>query len=59
MEDAPETPKDFDCLRMMVRGVQDMCGEWSGYSMQYVRKLANVCDTKTSEEIADIYVKIG
>ena len=56
---APEIPQNFDCLRMMVKGVEDMCGEWSAYSLKYVRKLANVCDTKTSEEVADIYVKIG
>lgn len=59
MANAPEIPQNFDCLRMMVRGVEDMCGEWTAYSLQYVRKLANVCDTKTSEEVADIYVKIG
>ena len=56
---APENPQNFDCLRMMVGGVEEMCGDWSAYSLKYVRKLANVCDTKTPEEISDIYVKIG
>ena len=30
---APETPQNFDCLTMMFKGVEDMCGEWSAYSL--------------------------
>ena len=56
---APENPQDFHCLRMMVGGVEEMCGPWSAYSLKYVRKLANACDTKTTEEISDLYVKVG
>ena len=56
---APEIPQNFDCLRMMVGGVEEMCGDWSAYSLQYIRKLANVCDTKTADEVSDIYVKVG
>lgn len=56
---APEIPQDYDCLRMMVGGVEEMCGKWSSYGLKYVRKLANMCDTYTSDEIADAYAKIG
>jgi len=56
---APETPQDFHCLRMMVGGVEEMCGPWSAYSLKYVRKLANACDTQTPDQIADLYVKVG
>lgn len=59
MANAPETPQNFDCLRMMVGGVEEMCGDWTAYSLQYVRKLANVCDTMNADEVSDIYVKIG
>jgi len=56
---APETPQDFDCLRMMVSGVEEMCGKWSAYSLKYVRKLANICDTSSNTDISEAYVKIG
>lgn len=56
---APEVPQNFDCLRMMVGGVEEMCGPWSGYSLKYVRKLANACDTMTSEEVSSLFVKVG
>lgn len=56
---APENPQDFHCLRMMVGGVEEMCGPWSAYSLKYVRKLANACDTQTPDQIADLYVKVG
>jgi len=55
---APETPQNFDCLRMFVGEVEELCGPWSAYSLKYVRKLANVCDTKTEEEIADLVAKV-
>ena len=55
----PDTPQDFDCLRMMVGGVEEMCGKWSAYSLKYVRKLANICDTSSTEQVSDAYVKIG
>ena len=59
MANAPENPQDFHCLRMMVGGVEEMCGPWSSYSLKYVRKLANACDTQTPDQISDLYVKIG
>jgi len=30
---APETPQNFDCLRMFVGEVEEMCGPWSAYSL--------------------------
>ena len=42
---APEIPQDFDCLRTMVNSVEDLCGPYSSYSLKYIRKLANLCDT--------------
>lgn len=59
MANAPETPQNFDCLRMMVGGVEEMCGDWSAYSLKYVRKLANACDTMSQNEISDLFVKVG
>jgi len=55
---APETPQDFDCLRVMVEGVEDLCGPFSAYSMKYIRKLANLCDTQP-EEVTNTLVKVG
>ena len=59
IEGAPETPQDFDCYRMLIGGVEEMCGSWTSYSLKFTSKLAAVCDTKTAEEISDAYVKIG
>merc|ERR1719223_1245407 len=50
---APETPQNFDCLRLMVSEVEEMCGDWSDYSLKYVRKLANMCDTRTEAQVAE------
>jgi hypothetical protein len=55
---APEIPQNLDCLRMFVGEVEEMCGPWSAYSLKYVRKIANVCDTMTEEEIADLVAKV-
>ena len=49
---APEFVNDYDCLRLMLGGVEEMCGEWSAYSLKYVGKVVTVCETKTAEEIA-------
>lgn len=46
---APEQPQDYDCLRFMVGSVENMCGDWSAYSLKYVRKLANACDTMSAD----------
>ena len=43
----------------MLGGVEEMCGEWSAYSLKYVGKVVTVCETKTAEEIADVYFQIG
>ena len=59
MANAPETPQNFDCLRMMVGGVEEMCGDWSAYSLKYVRKLANACDTMNEDQLSDLFVKVG
>jgi len=56
---APDTPQDFDCLRMMVGGVEEMCGKWSSYGLKYVRKLANICDSSDAEQVSQAYTKIG
>ena len=58
-DNAPEIPQDYDCLRMMVGGVEDMCGKWTSYGLKYIRKLANMCDTYTADELSDAYAKIG
>jgi len=42
----------------MVGGVEDLCGPFSAYSLKYVRKLANLCDTKP-EEVTNTLVRIG
>jgi len=55
---APEIPQNFDCLRIMVGGVEDLCGPWSAYTLKYVRKLANMCDTQP-EEVTNTLVRIG
>ena len=56
---APEIPQDFDCLRLMVNSVEDLCGPWSSYSLKYVRKLANACDTQEVNEVGDLLSRIG
>lgn len=43
----------------MVGEVEELCGSWSDYSLKYVRKLANACNSKTTEEIATLVGKIG
>ena len=61
-EDSPnalDTVADYDCLRMMVGGVEEMCGKWSAYSPKYVAKLANACDNKSADEVSEMYAQIG
>jgi hypothetical protein len=55
----PEIIEDYDCLRMMVGSVEDACGNWSAYSLKYVRKLADACHSKSADERADLIAKIG
>ena len=55
---APEIPQNFDCLRAMVGGVEELCGPWSAYTLKYVRKLANMCDTKP-EEVTNTLYRVG
>ena len=55
---APEVPQDFDCLRVMVEGVEDLCGPFSAYSLKYVSKLANMCDTQ-SQDVTETLVRVG
>ena len=42
----------------MVESVEDLCGPFSSYSLKYVRKLANLCDTQP-EEVTNTLVKVG
>ena len=51
--------QDYDCLRMMVGGVEEMCGPWSSYSLKYVRKLADACNALPADDISKMYVSIG
>lgn len=51
--------QDYDCLRELVGSVEELCGEWSEYSLKYVAKLADVCESKTSEEIRALMVKVS
>ena len=44
-----ENVQNYDCLRMMVGEVEELCGDWSEYSLKYVRKLADACDSKTTD----------
>ena len=57
--DAPIVPHNFNCLRILVAGVELHCGKWSPYAMRYVRNLANYCDTRGPQELAHLYSKIG
>ena len=50
--------QNYDCLRMMVGKVEEFCGEWSDYSLKYVRKVADACDSKTTEQMAVLVSKI-
>lgn len=59
VSNASDFIEDYDCLRMMVGEVEELCGSWSDYSLKYVRKLANACNSKTTEEIAALVGKIG
>ena len=43
--DATDFVQDYDCLEMMVTGFEEMCGRFSSYSLKYVSKLADACDT--------------
>ena len=55
MANAPESPQDFDCLRILVGEYEELCGTWSDYSLKYVRRLANACDTWTAQDIAGAF----
>ena len=55
----PPTVSNYDCLRLMVTGVEEMCGDWSAYSLKYVRRLATACDTMEAEQMAQLYTNVG
>ena len=59
MANAPETPQNFDCLRMLLSELEETCGEWSDYSLKYVRKVANACDTMTEDQIGDLMANVS
>lgn len=42
----------------MVEGVEDLCGPFSAYSLKYVSKLANMCDTQ-SQDVTETLVRVG
>ena len=43
----------------MVDQVEELCGDWSDYSLKYVAKLADVCESMTAEEIGNLIGKIS
>merc|ERR1719389_374753 len=47
-------PKDFDCYRQMLGTIEEICGEWSAYSLKYTSRVAEACDTKGYDEVAEI-----
>jgi len=51
--------QNYDCLRLMVGEVEELCGIWSDYSLKYVRKLADACDSQSEEQVGDLIGHIG
>ena len=56
---APEIPQDWTCYRSLLQHTEELCGEWSAYSLKYAYKLSNACDSKTPSQLEDLKVKIG
>jgi len=50
--------QDYDCLREMVGAVEELCGVWSDYSLKYVGKLADTCDSQSGEKINEYIQKM-
>ena len=44
---------------MLVTGIEDMCGEWTSYSLKYTGRLSQHCDTKSADEISNVFVQVG
>ena len=51
-------PKDFDCLRQMLGQIEEMCGDFSSYSLKYVKHVAEHCDNKSAEELAVVATNV-
>lgn len=45
-------PKNFDCLREMIKAHDDACGRFTDYSLKYVRHLVHTCETESAEMVA-------
>jgi hypothetical protein len=45
-------PKNFDCLRSMIKAHDESCGRFTDYSLKYVRHLVHTCETETPEMVA-------
>lgn len=49
-----EEPQDFDCLRQLLGQLEEMCGEWSDYSLKYTKNVAHACNNKTEAELGSL-----
>lgn len=54
---APEIPQDWKCYKRSVERFEEACGRMTGYSLQYARRLANLCDT-TPEKIEETFAAL-
>lgn len=57
MANAPEIPQDWECYRSLVESFEEVCGQFSAYSLKYTYKLANICDTQP-EKIQSVMKKV-
>jgi len=56
MKTTRHQPKNFDCLKAAVQGVEDNCGRLDDYSLKYVYTLANMCEERiAATQIADAF----
>lgn len=52
-------PRNFDCLRYMMKAHDDNCGAFSDYSLKFVKHLVHTCETETSEVVANYAVLLA
>jgi len=49
---------DFKCLKATVENFKSTCGQWSEYTLKYVRNMAVACETNSEDDIKAKFTQI-
>lgn len=58
VNDKEDIAIDFKCLKASVENFKSVCGEWSEYTLKYVRTIAIACETVSEENIKKAFEQV-